>query len=138
GGVGELRTAQDHRLQKLPSEYWHSNCYVAASFMHPHDCGRRHLIGAGRIMWGSDYPHLEGTHPFSREAVRRTFSDVEPAEAAALLGRTAAAVYGFDMNALSVIGTRCGPTVDEVAQGLESIPSGARSLAFRERPPLNV
>ena len=138
GGVGELRTQGGHRLERLPSEYWHSNCYVAASFMHPQDCARRGLIGADRVMWGADYPHLEGTYPFSKEAIRLTFSPVEPAEAQALLGGTAAAVYGFDMAVLQPLGERFGPGVDQVAAGLDAVPEGASSLAFRERPPLNV
>ena len=138
GGVGELRTMQDHRLKKLPSEYWHSNCYVAASFMHPYDCSRRDLIGSDRVMWGADYPHLEGTYPYSKEAIRLTFSQVDPDEARSLLGGTAAAVYGFDLDALSPLAAECGPGFDEVAAGLDRVPADARSLAFRERPPLNV
>lgn len=138
GGVGELRSVGQHRLERLPSEYWHSNCYVAASFMHPADCARRELIGSDRIMWGSDYPHLEGTYPFSREGISLTFADVGPDEARALLGGTAASVYGFDLDALAPVAARFGPGVDEVAAGLEVVPEGATSLAFRERPPLNV
>ena len=30
-------------------------------------------IGIDRIMWGSDYPHREGTYPYSREALRQAF-----------------------------------------------------------------
>ena len=138
GGVGELRTVGAHRLERTPSEYWRTNCYVAASFMHPADCARRDLIGSDRIMWGSDYPHLEGTYPFSREGISLTFSGVGPDEARALLGGTAAAVYGFDMDALAPLAARFGPGVEEVAAGLDAVPEGATSLAFRERPPLNV
>jgi predicted TIM-barrel fold metal-dependent hydrolase len=138
GGIGELRTVGRHGLERMPSEYWHSNCYVAASFMHPADCARRDLIGSDRIMWGSDYPHLEGTYPFSWEAMSLTFAGLAPEEAQALLGGTAALVYGFDLEALAPVAARCGPGLDEVAAGLEAVPEGATSLAFRERPPLNV
>jgi predicted TIM-barrel fold metal-dependent hydrolase len=138
GGVGELRTLQDHRLKRLPSEYWHSNCYVAASFMHPADCARRDAIGSDRVMWGADYPHLEGTYPFSKEAIRRTFSPVDPDEVRSMLGGTAAQVYGFDLGALDAVAVDCGPGVDEVAAGLDAVPAGATTLAFREVPPLNV
>jgi hypothetical protein len=106
--------------------------------MHPSDCARRDLIGADRIMWGADYPHLEGTYPFSAEAICRTFGGIEPAETQDLLGRTAASVYGFDLAVLEPIAARCGPGVDMVAAGLDAIPAGAHSLAFRERPPINV
>ena len=96
------------------------------------------MIGADHIMWGSDYPHLEGTFPFSLEALQRTFSDVEPTEAQAMLGGTAAALYGFDMAALATVAAACGPRVSDVTKGLDAVPQGSRSLAFRERPPLNV
>jgi predicted TIM-barrel fold metal-dependent hydrolase len=138
GGVGELRSVGQHRLERMPSEYWHTHCYVAASFMHPADCARRELIGSDRIMWGSDYPHLEGTYPFSKEGISLTFAGVGPDEAQVLLGTTAAAVYGFDLDALAPLAARFGPRVDEVAAGLDAVPQGATSLAFRERPPLNV
>jgi predicted TIM-barrel fold metal-dependent hydrolase len=138
GGIGELRSLSGVRLERRPTEYWRTNCFVAASFMHPHDCARRDLIGADRIMWGADYPHLEGTYPFSAEAIRRTFAGIDRVETQALLGGTAASVYDFDLSALEPIAARCGPLVDEVAAGLDAIPAGAQSLAFRERPPSNV
>jgi len=138
GGIGELRTLDGISLARRPSDYWRNNCYVAASFMHPADCARRDAVGADRIMWGSDYPHLEGTFPFSLEALQRTFADVEPDEAQAMLGRTAAEVYRFDWAALSKAAQSCGPRVGDVARGLDVVPEGAHSLAFRERPPLNV
>jgi predicted TIM-barrel fold metal-dependent hydrolase len=138
GGIGELQSLDEMRLSHLPSEFWQTNCYVTASFMHPYDCERRAMIGADRIMWGSDYPHLEGTFPFSLESLQRTFAGVEPTEAQAMLGGTAAALYGFDMAELAAPAAKCGPRVGDVAAGLEAVPEGARSLAFRERPPMNV
>ena len=32
----------------------------------------RHLLGIDRLMWGSDYPHTEGTFPFSIDGSART------------------------------------------------------------------
>ena len=59
--------ARDHRasLTKSPSGYWHRNCYVGASFMSRAECDVRERIGVDRIMWGADYPHIEGTWPHS-------------------------------------------------------------------------
>ena len=119
-------------LSLRPSEYWNRQCFVGASFMRPFECADRHRIGVDRIMWGSDYPHLEGTSPFTREALRYTFSSVAPAEVAAMLGGNAARVYGFDMDALAPLVARIGPTVDEVAEPLEAVPAGARSSVFDE------
>jgi predicted TIM-barrel fold metal-dependent hydrolase len=138
GGIGELRFLEAVLLEHLPSEYWASNCSVAASFMHVDDCVRRGEIGSDHIMWGSDYPHLEGTFPFSNEAIRRTFAGVEPAEVHAMLAGNAAALYGFDLAALEPLAAQYGPRVDEVALGLDTIPEDASSLAFRDLPPLNV
>ena len=33
--------------------------------------------GPGPLLWGSDFPHAEGTYPHSRETVRRLFAGVE-------------------------------------------------------------
>jgi predicted TIM-barrel fold metal-dependent hydrolase len=138
GGVGELRFLNTVELQRKPSEYWGTNCYVAASFMHRDDCARRELIGTDRVMWGSDYPHIEGTYPFSKEGIRRTFAGVDPEDVRAMLGATAAAVYGFDLARLEGLAARFGPTVEEVDAGLDVVPAGATSLAFRDSPPMNV
>lgn len=138
GNIGELRFLEPHSLDRMPSEYWRSNCSVAASFLHRDDCARRSLLGADHIMWGSDYPHLEGTRPFSKEAIRRTFASVDPSEAGAMLSANAAALYGFDVTALAPLASRCGPLVEEVAAGLDRVPEGATSMAFWDHPSINV
>jgi predicted TIM-barrel fold metal-dependent hydrolase len=138
GNLGEFRFREPHRLQRKPSEYWVTNCAVAASFLHRDDCARRAAIGADHIMWGSDYPHLEGTPPFSKEAIRLTFAGVDPVEVQAMLAGNAARVYGFDLAALAPLAARFGPTVEEVAGGLDAVPAGATSLAFRPQATLNI
>ena len=85
GGIGELRSLSGVHLERSPTEYWRTNCFVAASFMHPHDCARRDLIGADRIMWGADYPHSEGSYPYSRAALRAAFGECDPAETVQLI-----------------------------------------------------
>ena len=86
-----MRFADPQLLERMPSEYWQTNCAVAASFLHRDDCARRDRIGVDHIMWGSDYPHLEGTAPFSHEAIRMTFAGVPEPEVRAMLGENAAA-----------------------------------------------
>ncbi len=138
GNIGELRFREPQLLDRMPSEYWQSNCAAAASFLHRDDCVRRDRIGVDHIMWGSDYPHLEGTAPFSHEAIRMTFAGVPEPEVRAMLGGNAAAVYGFDLEYLDTLAARVGPTVEEVRNGLDAVPEGAASLAFREHAPANV
>lgn len=138
GGVGELQFQPGHRLRRRPSEYWADNVHVAASFFHRDECDRRHDLGIDHIMWGSDYPHAEGTFPHSKEAIRMTFAGVDPAEVRAMVGENAARVYGFDVDALRPLADHHGPTVDEVFVGLDAVPEGADSLAFRPRAVTNV
>ncbi len=138
GNVGELRFVDTQLLERRPSEYWTANCAVAASFLHRDDCRRRDRIGVDKIMWGSDYPHLEGSAPFSHEAIALTFGDVPTDEVAAMLGGNAAEFYGFDLDVLAPLAAEFGPEVDVVAAGLDKVPEGARSMAFRPSVITNV
>ena len=55
-----------------PSFYAKRNCCYGASSPSPRELGDRHEIGVERILWGSDYPHYEGTYPNTRQAMRHT------------------------------------------------------------------
>ena len=81
-------------------------------------------------MWGSDYPHLEGTSPFSNEAIRRTFAGVEPSEVQAMLAGNAAALYGFDLDALEAGGWRTGPGWTTSPAGLKPFPRAPAAWRF--------
>ncbi|GAB2773755.1 amidohydrolase family protein [Streptomyces daliensis] len=113
-----------------PSEVWRENCYVGASFMRPHEVPLRERIGIDKIMWGSDYPHDEGTPPYSREGLRIAYAGLPREEVAAMAGGNAARVYGFDLDRLDRIAARVGPTVAEIAEPLERVPEDATSPAF--------
>lgn len=113
-----------------PGEVWRDNCFVGASFMRPHEVPLRDRIGLDKIMWGSDYPHDEGTAPYSREGLRIAYAGLPPDEIAAMVGGNAARVYGFDLPALDRIAATAGPTVDEIAEPLKEAPADATSPAF--------
>ncbi|WP_078893636.1 amidohydrolase family protein [Streptomyces sp. CT34] len=121
-----------------PGEVWQANCYVGASFMRPHEVPLRDRIGLDKIMWGSDFPHDEGTHPYSRQALRAAYAGLPPAEVAAMTGGNAARVYGFDLAALAPVAARVGPTVEEIAEPLKEPPADATSPAFAEGAALRV
>ena len=59
-------------------------------------------------MWGNDYPHDEGTYPFTRETIRQVFQGVAEGEMRSILGGNAAALYGFDLEALVPYADRPG------------------------------
>ena len=55
---------------------------VHASFQYDRACiMTRSITGTQAIMWGSDYPHHEGTFPHSREVVSKLFDGIEISEA---------------------------------------------------------
>jgi len=122
GATGEIRYGDEHVLRKDASEYFHQNVWMGVSMPGPADVAARHEIGIDRFMWGSDYPHDEGTHPFTREHLRSRFADVDPAEVTKMLTDNAAALYGFDVPALAPLGQRFGPTVGEVRTPLDDVP----------------
>jgi predicted TIM-barrel fold metal-dependent hydrolase len=132
GNIGALPFDAPLLLDRHPSEYFAINCWVTASFMQRDDCLDRGRIGVERIMWGSDFPHEEGTYPHSAEAIRHTFAGVPTPEVHAMLGGTAARVYGFDLAALAALAERHGPSIDQVTAGLDALPD-SESLAFEGR-----
>jgi predicted TIM-barrel fold metal-dependent hydrolase len=129
GGSQELEWGQEvvGRLSLKPSEYWARQCHVGASFMRPTESPLRGQVGVDRIMWGNDYPHREASWPYSREALRLAFADVDRREVEAMVGGNAAVLYGFDLAMLAPIADRVGPTVKEIAEpiALSEIPAGA-------------
>jgi hypothetical protein len=78
----------------------------------------RDAVGIDRIMWGSDFPHLEGCWPFSRQHLRLAFAGVPEPEVRMMVGQNAAAVYGFDWAQLEVLADQHGPTVAAVDEPL--------------------
>ncbi|HXZ85652.1 MAG TPA: amidohydrolase family protein, partial [Myxococcota bacterium] len=102
-------------LPSRPSEYWQRCCFIGASMLSRLECSMRAEIGVGNLMWGSDYPHAEGTWPHSRAALRETFAGVPPTEVSAMLGGNAARVYGFELAKLEPLARRVGPSTAELA-----------------------
>jgi len=101
-------------LSLTPKEYFERQCWLGASFLAPDEGADRHRIGVDRYMWGSDYPHLEGTWPNTMDKLRETFAEVPEAEIRAMLGGTAVDVYGFDRAKLEAIAERIGPEIDDI------------------------
>jgi predicted TIM-barrel fold metal-dependent hydrolase len=58
----------------------------------------RLFTGANMLMWGSDYPHYEGTWPHSREALARQFAGVPEAETRQIISENAKRLYGFSID----------------------------------------
>jgi len=131
GRMGEMRYSEEHILPKSATEYFRQNCWVGVSQPGREDAAARDAIGIDKFMWGSDYPHNEGTFPFTREHLRQRFSDVPEAEMRRILAGNAADLYGFDLDVLAPIAEQVGPTVEELAQPLVELPDGANEALLR-------
>ncbi len=109
--LGDYRS----HLRSKPSEYFHRQVFIGASCMPRREAELRSAIGIGNIMWGSDYPHPEGSWPYTRQQMVETFHGLPEAEVAAMLGGNAARLYGFDVEKLAPIVARVGPEKREFA-----------------------
>jgi predicted TIM-barrel fold metal-dependent hydrolase len=132
GAVGEFEFAEGVMPPQPPSYYAKRNCWYGASSPSPRELSGRHEIGVDHILWGSDYPHYEGTYPYSRLAMRHSLHDMPEAEVRAILGGNAAQLYGFDLEKLQVWANQYGPKPSEIAVPLapDEIPKGTHTGAF--------
>jgi predicted TIM-barrel fold metal-dependent hydrolase len=100
-------------LRLAPSEYFARQCFIS-QFLGPDEMRARHRIGVDKLMWGSDYPHIEGTWPHTETRLKEGFADVPRAELAAMVGATALDVFTFDRAAVREVADRIGPLVDSI------------------------
>ncbi len=83
-----------YKEDMLPSDYFHRNVFL--SFQQDAlGIKLRDLIGVDNLMWGSDYPHTEGTFPRSQQILAEILADCTEAEKAKIAGGNAARVYGL-------------------------------------------
>jgi predicted TIM-barrel fold metal-dependent hydrolase len=101
-------------LSLRPTEYFARQCYIGASFMPAHEGEDRHRIGVDKLMWGSDYPHIEGTWPNTMDSLRTTFGGYPESEIRAILGTNAMEVFGFDPQLVGPIGHKIGPALSHL------------------------
>jgi predicted TIM-barrel fold metal-dependent hydrolase len=119
-GGAPVRSYLDHR----PSEYVDRHVFLGASLMKRYEAEMRDEIGIGRIMWGADYPHLEGAAPVHRLILRQVFGGMPEADIRRMLGGNAVDVFGFDADRLQAVADRVGPTVADLSTpvSLDDIP----------------
>lgn len=111
-------------LKMRPADYFARHVSLGGSLMKRYEAGMRDEVGIGRLMWGADYPHLEGAAPVHRQILRHIFGGLPEDDVRAILGGNATALWGFDADRLQAVADRVGPTVDDLASplALEDIP----------------
>jgi len=106
GKLGDFRS----NLTMKPSEYFNRNCWIGASALFDEgSTAVRHEIGINNIMWGTDYPHPEGSWPKTRDKLLTYMRGMPEVELTAILGSNALDCYGLDAAPLLNIAERIGP-----------------------------
>jgi len=137
------------QVPRRPSEYLGSQVFIGASFLSRGEAIDAIVHGyVDRLMWGADYPHMEGTfqypgtdeldgHPsYTRLSLRFALAGLDEPTVRAVVGETAAAVYGLDLDDLARVARSIGaPTFEEISEPLDAVPAGASRFAFRTMGP---
>jgi predicted TIM-barrel fold metal-dependent hydrolase len=106
-------------LKMRPSDYFEKHVWLGGSLMKRYEAEMRHEIGLDKLMWGADYPHLEGAAPVHRETLRYIFGGIPEDELRLILGGNAVKLFGFDASLLQEVADRVGPTVADLTTRLE-------------------
>ena len=83
-------------LQRMPGEYMDENVYVTFQ----DDYSVKYITGGlemSRVMWATDFPHSDGTYPYTREVVEQVTEGLSSRDRDALLRDNAAALYGISL-----------------------------------------
>jgi predicted TIM-barrel fold metal-dependent hydrolase len=149
-GGGAARSTGLLELSKLPSEYCLEQVFIGWTALAPFEAEDAVRNGyASQVLWGSDYPHPEGSWQLPREDdeppmthlhLRDTFARVPAEAAAAMIGGNAMRVYGFDPDKLRAVANRINSlTFEQLAVPLEHEPEDfvtrSAALAFRRTGP---
>jgi predicted TIM-barrel fold metal-dependent hydrolase len=102
-------------LKMRPAEYVDRHVFLGGSLMKRYEAEMRAEIGIDRLMWGSDYPHLEGAAPVHRLVLRQVFGGLPEEDLRRILGLNAIDVFGFDRALLETVADRVGPTVADLS-----------------------
>jgi hypothetical protein len=91
---------------------------VVATNPRPAEIQMRDQIGPHQLMFGTDFPHIEGTWPNTLDWLRATFSGTPEDQARLILGENAIKFYGLDRAQLQAVADRIGPRpIDILGEG---------------------
>jgi predicted TIM-barrel fold metal-dependent hydrolase len=136
--------AEKERVPRLPSEYAREQVFIGASFHARFEAEDALEQGYDdRVIWGSDYPHFEGTfqheakgpngEPMTWAALRFHYAGLPLDVVQRFLGGNAMHAYDLDHDALDNVAARINaPTyVDINREKVEQRPADSGHLAFR-------
>ena len=80
--------------KEKPSDYMRNNIWYVAEPEERTISSVLDLVGEDRVLWGSDYPHIDSTLDAPNQ-IRASIAGLSPARQHAVLGDSAAAVFGL-------------------------------------------
>jgi predicted TIM-barrel fold metal-dependent hydrolase len=136
--------AEKQRVPRLPSEYAAEQVWIGASFHARFEAADAIEKGySDRVIWGSDYPHFEGTYqydatgpndePMTWASLRFTYGGQPADEVRTMLAGNAMNAYDLDYQALTAVAARINaPTYDDLNNmQVRERPKDSGHLAFR-------
>jgi predicted TIM-barrel fold metal-dependent hydrolase len=129
-----------------PHEYMRDHVFIGASFIAHFEAEAAVAEGYyPNVIWGRDYPHIEGTWTWrddptaetaTHEHLRWAFNGIAEEPTRAMLGENAIRALGLDRHRLvAIAGGIDAPTIDELSKPLDMIPADGGVLAFRQHGP---
>lgn len=104
-------------LDMMPTEYWQRHCAIGASVARYTDVAVRHQVGVDKVLFGTDYPHVEGMWPNTRLWIREMLGGLPEPEMRGILGENAIRFYNLDRGVLDTTALRCGLLPSDVIGG---------------------
>ncbi len=89
------QTWYTYKEDALPSDYFHRNVFVG---FQEDSLGikMRDIVGVDKLLWGSDYPHVESTWPRTQQILEEILRDCTEEEKAKIAGGNSARIYHLD------------------------------------------
>ena len=89
-----LRAMLPTPMKLKPSDYIRRNCWFVAEPEERTIGAMLELVGEDKILWGSDYPHVDSTLA-APDLIRASIADLSEARQAAVLGENARVLFGL-------------------------------------------
>ncbi len=128
--------SEDTLLPHRPSEYWDRQCFAGASIMTHWEVAHRDDIGIPNIMFGTDFPHPEGTLGKTVRYLNYILSGAgtNETEVRAMLGENAARCYGLDLPTLQSLAEGVGPTIEEILTPVDTPEDDPETIMWAAKP----
>jgi len=85
------------KLELLPSEYFKRQGFSSFQEDRAGLALAREFGLVDNFLWANDFPHHEGSWPYSAQAIERQMGNLNDAERAKILGLNAARIFGFEI-----------------------------------------